>query len=385
MKYREYLDDKKYALLDYFGNRFFLKYYFEEALEYQKLLPKFIGIEGFESGEISDIKATKIIRTNLTVYYNILERLDELVDMFNKYKGEMIIVDEGSVMEFSDPLQAVFTWIEKNLSMFPEMGKEVFDEIDSKERESMKEFQVLSHTQYFILDTWFRRELEWDRDKIKEMIGKSMDTSSKKILLSDEDYFLSKVYQLYEDLLPRSSNVSVHTNKNIPHNSLSKSEINKIFALEEQKLTKKIFTLDKQILTQKSILLEKQIKTLTEKAIIEAKNTESNVKEVEEPTPNDDDKPSSQEIYIADVNAEIRNARKIIKKKDMKIEALQLLSAKPTNPGMKNLIDGNRFKSNDKANCSAIGEKLGKDGQTIKAWIKQLGLSDYAFNPNHLK
>ena len=43
-----------------------------------------------------------------------------------------------------------------------------------------------------------------------------------------------------------------------------------------------------------------------------------------------------------------------------------------------------RFK-NGKCNNTKVGDKLGIDGETALAWIKNLGLSDYAYNPNHLK
>ena len=52
---------------------------------------------------------------------------------------------------------------------------------------------------------------------------------------------------------------------------------------------------------------------------------------------------------------------------------------------MKVIIDKNRFKSNDIANCTKIGKEIGRDPETAKRWIQKLGLSDYAFNPKHLK
>ena len=32
-----------------------------------------------------------------------------------------------------------------------------------------------------------------------------------------------------------------------------------------------------------------------------------------------------------------------------------------------------------------IGKEIGRDPETAKRWIQKLGLSDYAFNPKHLK
>ena len=86
-----------------------------------------------------------------------------------------------------------------------------------------------------------------------------------------------------------------------------------------------------------------------------------------------------------DNNAEHRVAVNIIKKQKRQLGALKLHRHKPTQMEMKEIIDKHRFKSNDKANCTKIGDALDIDPETAKRWIQKLGLSDYAFNPKHLK
>ena len=86
-----------------------------------------------------------------------------------------------------------------------------------------------------------------------------------------------------------------------------------------------------------------------------------------------------------DNNPEHRVAVNIIKKLTKQQKALKLHRYKPTQMEMKEIIDKHRFKSNDKANCTKIGNELDIDPETAKRWIQKLGLSDYAFNPKHLK
>ena len=85
-----------------------------------------------------------------------------------------------------------------------------------------------------------------------------------------------------------------------------------------------------------------------------------------------------------DNKAEHQVAVKIIKKQRKEIKVLKLHKHKPTQMEMKEIIDRCRFK-NDKCNDTKVGEALGIHPDTAKAWIKQLGLSDYAWNPKHLK
>ena len=95
----------------------------------------------------------------------------------------------------------------------------------------------------------------------------------------------------------------------------------------------------------------------------------------------------SQQGYD-DLKAEFINQRTLIKslshdKKKYKT-ALKYLRYKPTKMEMKYIIDKCLFK-NGKCNNTKVGEILAIDGETAKAWIEQLGLSDYAYNPYYLK
>ena len=82
MKYREYLEDKKYALMDFKGNYFYLKYLTINFEVYKKNLPIIIGDDEKEWRNISDKFATDVIQNNLRVYLNVIKRKEEL---FNKY------------------------------------------------------------------------------------------------------------------------------------------------------------------------------------------------------------------------------------------------------------------------------------------------------------
>jgi len=86
----------------------------------------------------------------------------------------------------------------------------------------------------------------------------------------------------------------------------------------------------------------------------------------------------------ADDSAELRNSHRIIKKQKREIQSLKLHRNKPNQMQMKELIDQCRFE-NDKCNNTKLGKKLGIDPDTAKSWIEKLGLSDYAYNPKHLK
>ena len=89
-----------------------------------------------------------------------------------------------------------------------------------------------------------------------------------------------------------------------------------------------------------------------------------------------------------DLKAEFRNQQQLIKilSKDKKKykAAIKNMRHKPTQMEMKHIIDKCLFK-NGKCNNTKVGEILAIDGETAKAWIEQLGLSDYAYNPDHLK
>ena len=117
-----------------------------------------------------------------------------------------------------------------------------------------------------------------------------------------------------------------------------------------------------------------------------AKEIEEGIKEYRSPQVNQtyiDEQDNN--IIRNDGDAEHRVAVKMIKKQKRQLRALKLHRHKPTQMEMKEIIDKHRFKSNDKANCTKIGNELGIDPETSKRWIQKLGLSDYAFNPKHLK
>ena len=68
----------------------------------------------------------------------------------------------------------------------------------------------------------------------------------------------------------------------------------------------------------------------------------------------------------------------------VKAQALIIKSGRPDGMQMKHIIDSCR-KLNGKCNNEAVGRKLGIDGETAKSWIEDLQLSEYAYNPKHLK
>ena len=95
--------------------------------------------------------------------------------------------------------------------------------------------------------------------------------------------------------------------------------------------------------------------------------------------------PDDYNIATNTNDPELRVAVKLLKKLRNEKKALKLYRSKPTPKIMKEIIDKHRFKSSEIANCTKIGADLGIDPETAKSWIEKLGLSDYAFNPKHLK
>lgn len=82
-----------------------------------------------------------------------------------------------------------------------------------------------------------------------------------------------------------------------------------------------------------------------------------------------------------DTNRELEVAHKIIKKQK-KHKSEKIISPRiPTFECMRDYIDNSRFKSSNLVNCDKIGRLIGADGETIKRWIKRLGLYKYAFKP----
>ena len=115
--------------------------------------------------------------------------------------------------------------------------------------------------------------------------------------------------------------------------------------------------------------------------------TPEQIKKAQAPEPTDADK-SKLKSDLEDVTAELRNARNIAKnvskEKNQYKRALEIHRNKPNQFEMKEIIDRCRFK-NGKCNNTKVGNELGIDGETALAWIKNLKLSDYAYNPDHIE
>ena len=119
-------------------------------------------------------------------------------------------------------------------------------------------------------------------------------------------------------------------------------------------------------------------------------NLKERVTEVTEAISEPDTTPKDATKEIEALNNEVRNAFYLIKKlrkekKTIKTEAIAIRNNKPENKReMMAVIDRNR-KLNNKCNNEACGRELGWDGETIKGWILEFGLSDYAYNPERLE
>ena len=93
----------------------------------------------------------------------------------------------------------------------------------------------------------------------------------------------------------------------------------------------------------------------------------------------------SKKLSITDVennetitlSNELAAAHFVIKKLRLNIKALTLKAKRPNKDELKLLIDDNRF-TNGKVNLTKIGKSLGKHSDTIKRWIQNDGLSEYA-------
>jgi hypothetical protein len=84
-------------------------------------------------------------------------------------------------------------------------------------------------------------------------------------------------------------------------------------------------------------------------------------------------------------DGELASAHNLIKRQKKKIQALRLRKKKPTTEmEMVELIIRN-LKKNGKCNNEACGRELKVDGETIKRWIGEFGLTRYATNPDHRK
>ena len=84
-------------------------------------------------------------------------------------------------------------------------------------------------------------------------------------------------------------------------------------------------------------------------------------------------------------DGELASAHNLIKRQKKKIQALRLRKKKPTTEmEMVELINRN-LKKNGKCNNEACGREVKVDGETIKRWIREFGLTRYATNPDHRK
>jgi len=84
-------------------------------------------------------------------------------------------------------------------------------------------------------------------------------------------------------------------------------------------------------------------------------------------------------------DGELASAHNLIKRQKKKIQALRLRKKKPTTEmEMVELIIRN-LKKNGKCNNEACGREVKVDGETIKRWIREFGLTRYATNPDHRK
>ena len=111
-------------------------------------------------------------------------------------------------------------------------------------------------------------------------------------------------------------------------------------------------------------------------------NQQEKIIEVSEAISEPDTKPEEASKLIDELNNQLMVAnKKVIEQRD-KNKALALRNKKLTRDEMVAVIDSCR-KLNGKGNNEAVGRKLGVDGETAKAWIEKLGLSDYAYNPKH--
>ena len=79
----------------------------------------------------------------------------------------------------------------------------------------------------------------------------------------------------------------------------------------------------------------------------------------------------------------VKKIKELTKKN--KAQSLTIQTGRPNKEQMMHYIDDGCRKRNGKCNNEAVGRKLGIDGETAKRWIEELGLSNYAYNPNHIE
>ena len=115
------------------------------------------------------------------------------------------------------------------------------------------------------------------------------------------------------------------------------------------------------------------------------KGVETIMKEQQPKSPPPPPEPEPKEPPVQKGDGELASAHNLIKKLKKDKKALQNRKKKPTTEmEMVELINRN-LKKNGKCNNEACGRELEVDGETIKAWIKEFGLTRYATNPKHRK
>ena len=106
---------------------------------------------------------------------------------------------------------------------------------------------------------------------------------------------------------------------------------------------------------------------------------------MKEQQPKPPPEPEPEEPPVQKGDGELASAHNLIKRQKKKIQALQLRGKKPTTEmEMVELINRN-LKKNGKCNNEACGREVKVDGETIKRWIREFGLTRYATNPDHRK
>ena len=199
--------------------------------------------------------------------------------------------------------------------------------------------------------------------------------------------------QTYDELLEEFQNI---TNK-MTHDGEGKSIGQNLLREQAIKVQAQIESYLKKRAEHGLELTDEMIKFKSLETILEEMHFETVIKpqlptfvipdDYTPPPPPEPDK-SKLQSQLDDVTAELRNARTIAKntsrEKNKLQTALKHLRHKPTQMEMKVIIDRNRFKSG-KCNNTKVGKELAIDGETALTWIKKLGLSDYAYNPKHLK
>ena len=200
---------------------------------------------------------------------------------------------------------------------------------------------------------------------------------------------VDEVFSEFEDALPSKGNKSftniLYFNELIQNHQTAISEITWDGSKDwERTWDGRIYN---DILIEKAQKVEKNIDNYLKKRIkhgLEITDTMKGFKGIEalkkehQPTP----VPATSPEPAPEQSVMVEKIKHLSKEKKKLKTALKHLRHKPTQMEMKEIIDRNRFKSG-KCNNEACGRELEVDGETIKAWIKEFGLTRYATNPDH--